>query len=105
MIIHLCVYHSKEKKLNKNEFKQNNVTSKELLENYMINYKNFYKNNSKINEKIKKEKLKKGIGNSYIESITSIFDINQGTFFIVIIKQRILKKKIELIQMLKQNKN
>jgi hypothetical protein len=73
------VHHSKEKKLNKNEFKQNNVTSKELLENYMINYKNFYKNNSKINEKIKKEKLKKGIGNSSIESITSIFDINQGT--------------------------
>lgn len=46
---------------NKQEFKQKNVTSKELLENYK---------NSKINEKIvanKKEKLKKRIENSSIE--------------------------------------
>ncbi len=52
---------------NKQEFKQKNVTSKELLENYK---------NSKINEKIvanKKEKLKKRIENSSIESKTTNF--------------------------------
>ena len=62
-----------KKMKNKQEFKQKNVTSKELLENYK---------NSKINEKIvanKKEKLKKRIENSSIESKTPISNVNKGT--------------------------
>jgi hypothetical protein len=62
-----------KKMKNKQEFKQKNATSKELLENYK---------NSKINEKIvtnKKENLKIRIENSSIELKTPISNVNKGT--------------------------